>query len=148
VVKKKHTVKNNVMADFTDRIYYLSDTYEGSVHDKKICDEESLEKIENTEVWQDTGYQGFRPANSTIVQPNKKRKGVDLSTEQKEQNKEKSRKRVYIEHTMRGIKIYRIISERLRNLMFDFKDKVMETVCGLHNFIIEKRPMKKQPDFA
>jgi hypothetical protein len=136
------------MADFTDKIFYLSDTYEGSVHDKKICDEESLEEIENIEVWQDTGYQGFNPENATIVQPIKKKKGLDLTSEQKDQNRSKSTKRVYIEHTIRGIKIYRIISERLRNLMFDFKDRVMETVCGLHNFIIEKRPLKKQPIFA
>jgi len=136
------------MADFTDRIFYLSDTYEGSVHDKKICDEESLEEIENIEVWQDTGYQGFNPINATTIQPDKKKKGLGLTTEQKDQNRNKSKKRVYIEHTIRGIKIYRIISERLRNLMFEFKDKVMETVCGLHNFIIEKRPMKKQPTFA
>ena len=136
------------MADFTDRIFYLSDTYEGSVHDKKICDEESLEEIENIEVWQDTGYQGFNPPNATTVQPEKKKKGLSLTTGQKDQNRNKSKKRVYIEHTIRGIKIYRIISERLRNLMFDFKDKVMETVCGLHNFIIEKRPLKKQPTFA
>lgn len=135
------------MADFTDRILYLSDTFEGSIHDKKICDEESLEEIENIEVWQDTGYQGFNPENATMVQPVKKKKGINLTTEQKDQNRSKSKKRVYIEHTIRGIKIYRIISERLRNLMYDFKDKVMETVCGLHNFVIELRPQKKQPSF-
>jgi hypothetical protein len=136
------------MADFTDKILYLSDTFEGSVHDKKICDEESLEELENIEIWQDTGYQGFNPKNSTIVQPVKKKKGTDLTAEQKNQNRNKSKNRVYIEHTIRGIKIFRIISELIRNLMFDFKDKVMETVCGIHNFIIEKRPLKKQPNFA
>lgn len=135
------------MADFTDRIFYLSDTFEGSIHDKKICDEESLEDIENIEIWQDTGYQGFYPLKSTTVQPVKRKKGISLTNEQRLQNRAKSKSRVYIEHTIRGVKIYRIISERLRNLMYDFKDKVMETVCGLHNFVIELRPQKKQPSF-
>jgi len=135
------------MADFTNRIIYLSETYEGSIHDKKICDEESLEIIENIEIWQDSGYQGFNPSKASIVQPEKMKKGMDLSNQQKSQNREKSRRRVYIEHTMRGIKVFRILSEKLRNLMFDFKDKVMETICGLHNFIISSRPLKKQPIF-
>lgn len=136
------------MADFTDKIFYLSDTFEGSVHDKKICDEEFLEELENIEIWQDTGYQGFNPEKAITVQPVKKKKGSNLTTEQKAQNRNKSKSRVYIEHTIRGIKIFRIISERLRNLMYEFKDIVMETVCGLHNFIISKRPLKKQPNFA
>jgi hypothetical protein len=41
VAKKMHTVKNNLIIDVEDRlVQYLSDTYPGRVHDKRICDDE------------------------------------------------------------------------------------------------------------
>jgi adenosylmethionine-8-amino-7-oxononanoate aminotransferase len=37
--KKTHTVKNNLLVDVEERLVrYLSGMYEGSVHDKRICD--------------------------------------------------------------------------------------------------------------
>ena len=38
VVKKRHTIKNNILTEANQYILYLSETYEGAVHDKKICD--------------------------------------------------------------------------------------------------------------
>ncbi len=35
--KKSHTVKNNVITDRRGKVLYLSDTYEGKKHDKKIA---------------------------------------------------------------------------------------------------------------
>ena len=140
-------MKNNIVSDFKDRIIYLSDTYEGSMHDKKICDEENLEKIKGVELWKDSGYEGFNPENANTVQPTKKKKGKELSETDKLNNKEISRKRVYVEHTMRGIKIFRILSELIRNYLYGFKDTAIEICCGLHNFIVSCRPEKKQPIF-
>lgn len=40
--KKTHTVKNNLIVDVEERLVrYLSGTYAGSVHDKRIGDEEA-----------------------------------------------------------------------------------------------------------
>ncbi len=50
---------------------FLSDTYEGKKHDKKIADEEDYEFPEGSTVWKDTGFQGFSPAGVTIKQPKK-----------------------------------------------------------------------------
>src|SRR5262249_18401931 len=42
--KKTHTVKNNLIVDVEERLVrYLSRTYAGSVHDKRICDEEAYQ---------------------------------------------------------------------------------------------------------
>jgi hypothetical protein len=42
VAKKTHTVKNNLIIDVEDRlVQYLSATYAGRVHDKRICDDEA-----------------------------------------------------------------------------------------------------------
>ncbi|MFR6074477.1 transposase family protein [Phocaeicola coprocola] len=38
--KKNHSIKNNLLCTNNLRIVWLSSTYEGHVHDKKICDEE------------------------------------------------------------------------------------------------------------
>jgi hypothetical protein len=40
--KKRHTVKNNVLANAQAKIAWLSETCEGKKHDKKIADESSL----------------------------------------------------------------------------------------------------------
>ncbi|MHB8262120.1 MAG: transposase family protein [Bacteroidia bacterium] len=40
--KNQHTIKNNLMVLMSREIVYLSPTYAGSVHDKKICDLEGL----------------------------------------------------------------------------------------------------------
>lgn len=117
------------------------------MHDKKLCDEENLEEIKGVELWKDSGYEGFNPEESDTVQPIKKKKGKLLSDADKIRNKEVSMKRVYVEHTIRGIKIFRILSELIRNFLYDYKDKAMEICCGLHNFIISCRPLKKQPVF-
>jgi hypothetical protein len=42
VVKKTHNVKNNLLCTPDKRIVWLSRTYDGHVHDKKIVDEQPL----------------------------------------------------------------------------------------------------------
>ncbi len=56
------------------KILYLSETYEGSVHDKKICDEEPFEFQQEIELLQDLGYQGHTPKNAVIQMPVKSSK--------------------------------------------------------------------------
>ena len=42
ILQLPHTVKNNLIIDVEDRlVQYLSDTYAGRVHDKRICDDEA-----------------------------------------------------------------------------------------------------------
>lgn len=40
--KKQHTIKNLVITDSNGMVLYLSETYEGSVHDKSIFDDVQL----------------------------------------------------------------------------------------------------------
>ena len=57
------------------RIIWLSKTYSGSVHDKKICDFQPLHLTTGINLWQDTGFQGHNPENVTVIMPMKKPKG-------------------------------------------------------------------------
>lgn len=123
-------------------VVYLSPTYEGSVHDKTICDEEEIEYPDEIELWQDTGFQGYSPDNVIIVQPEKKKKGQELTEIQKQKNKEKSQKRVIIEHIISGIKRCRIAKDVIRGMKNIGYDIVMDVCCGLHNLRV-KSPMRK-----
>src|SRR6266571_5856778 len=59
VVKKAHTIKNLVLGGLhTRKVNYLSQTYAGKRHDKKIADEESPTYPEDISLYKDTGFQG------------------------------------------------------------------------------------------
>ncbi|KAA6310259.1 hypothetical protein EZS27_038407 [termite gut metagenome] len=72
----------------------MSQTYEGKVHDKKICDTENLVFPKGIRLWQDNGFLGYIPENVIIKMPARKPRGRDLSQLQKQQNKEISSFRV------------------------------------------------------
>jgi hypothetical protein len=116
------------------RILYLSDTYEGSVHDKAICDEEFTAFPAGIKLHQDTGFQGHRPAGVEVIQPQKKPRGKELTQEQKQENKAKSKVRVLVEHAIGKVKICRIVKDRIRCWKQNIRDRMMEICCGLHNF--------------
>jgi len=59
-----------------------------------------------------------------------------LTPQEKADNRRISSLRVRIEHVIGDIKWYRIIREVIRSGCSEFRDKVMETCCGLHNFRI------------
>ncbi len=70
-----------------------------------------------------------------ITTPIKKPKNKELTIEQKELNQQFSSKRVYIEHRIRSLKIFRVIQERFR-LNYKKYSQVMLTICGLIRFRI------------
>jgi hypothetical protein len=72
-------------------------------------------------------------------QPLKKPKGKELTTEQKEQNKDKSKIRVVVEHSIRGLKIWRIAKDLCRTWRTDLRDYNIFIPCGLHNFRLRVR---------
>ena len=138
--KKAHTIKNNIVVTVEGRkISYLSGTYEGKKHDKKICDDEELAFPEKTVVNQDTGFQGHEPEGVIIKQPKKKPRGGELSLEEKNQNSIFSSIRIVVEHVISGIKRCRIVKDVFRNTKENYDDLVMEISCGLHNFRTEHR---------
>lgn len=70
--KKTHTDKNLVLADKkTKRVSYLSRTYAGTAHDKKIADHEDIVYAKDTILHQDTGFQGYTPKVARTHQPKK-----------------------------------------------------------------------------
>lgn len=137
--KKGHTVKNNLIVERKGKVVYLSGTYEGKRHDKKIADEEGHRFPTGSKLLQDTGYQGYRPEGVTVLQPKKKPRNGQLTEVEKVINRAISSLRVEVEHQIGGVKRCQIVVQKLRNRVEGFADEVMETACGLHNFRLAHR---------
>lgn len=136
--KKRHTRKNNVISDKrTRKIKGLSPTVEGKCHDKKLADEQHWTFPSGSQLWKDTGFQGYEPYGVQTFQPTKKPKGRDLLPEQRQTNATISKQRIGVEHCLGGVKVFRIVHDVFRNLRQDFDDLVMEIACGLHNFRVD-----------
>ena len=140
--KKDHTVKNNIIFDDGSEVLFLSQTYEGKIHDKAICDEDNYFFPKNTTLRVDLGYLGYKPDNVTIVIPVKKQKKIELSQEIKDQNKLKSKERVVAEHGNSGIKRLRLLTDRLRLKLIEYQDSLMVVGCALHNLRV-RSPLRK-----
>lgn len=137
--KKTHTMKNIVISNRKGRVEFVSDTYPGRVHDKSIADGEVYPFPKGSDLWQDSGFQGFSPEGVTIHQPQKKPKNGELTEAEKDKNREISRERVEIEHQIGGIKRCKIVTDIFRNRKDYYGDDVFETACGLHNFRLHHR---------
>ena len=71
---KTHSDKNVVVVNAqTKRVGYLSQTYAGKVHDKKIADHEALCYPRKAILYKDTGFQGYEPPVGQTRQPKKSR---------------------------------------------------------------------------
>lgn len=141
--KKRHTVKNNVITDKqTGKVKGLSATVDGRAHDKKLADEQALSFPAGSKLWQDTGFQGYVPDGVVVIQPKKKPRGRQLTYAEKDRNRRIARGRIYVEHSIGGVKVFSIVRDIFRHLKTDFADLVMETACGLHNLRLDF-PMKR-----
>ena len=74
----------------------------------------------------DLGYKG----EDLIDTPHKKPKNGKLTEEQKQENRKFSAKRIFVEHRIRSVKIFRIVQERFRLNSKKYKLVIM-TICGL-----------------
>jgi hypothetical protein len=70
--KKTHCDKNVVIVQAkSKRVGFLSQTYAGKTHDKKIVDTEPIAYPPDTRLSKDTGFQGYEPAVAQTYQPKK-----------------------------------------------------------------------------
>jgi hypothetical protein len=114
-------------------VLYLSPTYGGCVHDKKICDHENLFLSKNVFMLADLGFLGLRSENARVILPHKPSKKQHLDETKKTQNKWQASVRVRVEHTIASIKIFRKVRETFRGRLYAREDTVMLVACALHN---------------
>jgi hypothetical protein len=74
----------------------------------------------------DKGFQG----GENITTPHKRKPKRELSQQQKDENKVLSSNRIFIEHLIRLLKIFRVASQRFR-LKLETYEQIILTLCGL-----------------
>ena len=86
----------------------------------------------------DLGYLGIKKDYlcKHIAIPYKKTKLNPLTASQKESNKYYAAERINVEHSIGGMKRYRILSDKLRTHLIDFYDDVLALCAGLWNFYL------------
>ena len=126
-------MKNNVLCDTIQRIWFLSATEAGSVHDKKVADEYPLHLPQGSVLGQDTGFLGYEPAGVLIEMPYKTPPRGELSFTQRLYNRMVSSERVVVEHANSGIKRLRMVKDMIRLHGWWLRDTVLGVACGLHN---------------
>jgi hypothetical protein len=133
-------LKNLLLINTALRILFLSDTYPGRVHDKRIADTTPYPLPAGSQLLQDLGFQAFTLDGVDIIQPTKKPRGHELTRAQKAGNRQLSRRRVRIEHVNSSVKRCRMLKETIRVWKTGIRDMVMEIGCALHNFRVRLTP--------
>ncbi len=135
-------MKNVLLINTRLTILFLSDTYEGSVHDKRIADSTPYPLPPGSTLLQDLGFLAFVLDGVECVTPFKKPRGGTLTDEQKASNQRLARRRVRIEHVNSSVKRCRIVKDTIRLFKDNVRDMVAEICCGLHNFRVRINPWK------
>ena len=145
--KKSHTVKSLLLTNKEKRILYVSELYEGCVHDYHLlqaCFPAQQDWFKQKIIRMDLGFQGFKDlykCEKVYIPYKKKRcaKGEsnELSEEQKGQNKEQAGQRIKIEHSIGGMKRYRILSHRLAIKSIPTLNCIVGICAGLWNLVLK-----------
>jgi hypothetical protein len=85
----------------------------------------------------DSGYQGLVALHSNSRTPTKKTKLHPLSKKQKASNRAISKERILIEHIIRKLKIFRILSDRYRNRRKRFGLR-FNLIAAIYNMELKK----------
>ena len=119
----------------------MSEAYHGSVHDyamlKNEFDPKEANWFDNFELLVDLGFLGIKkdyPAK--VKMPAKKPRKKDLTKEQKEYNRSVSQIRIKVEHSIGGLKRYRVLSDRLRMRNMTRYNQTSGICAGLWNFTL------------
>ena len=125
--KKNHTFKNQITVlpggkDIVDVIA----GFPGPKSDITLFREGQKEFDSNQKFQGDKGYQG----EASIKSPMKKPKKRELTLFEKEKNKEMAGDRIFVEHLIRVVKIFRIAAERFRLNPRKYEQIIM-TICGI-----------------
>lgn len=125
--KKQHTYKGQVITlPLGEDLVDVEVGRQGKASDINIFREQQKKFNIEQRFTGDKGYQG----GANIKTPQKKPRGKELTDLQKDANKEISSERIYVEHVIRLIKIFRVAKERFRMKVNKY-EQVILTICGL-----------------
>ncbi len=134
--KKHHTVKNQtIVHPKTKKILAVSQTVEGKRSDKTLFVDDPLftRLPPGAKGKADKAYIGIEHPFLTWTIPKKKPKGGALTEEEKENNRQISKIRIYVEHPNAYLKHFNILSNRFRSRIAR-SELPLKTIACLYNF--------------
>ena len=136
--KKRHTIKNQITVNNRGYILHKVGYKKGRKHDyDSYKNNHPIIPKQVVNVF-DLGYLDIEkdfPEQLSALPYRKKKRNQDLSQEEKEYNKNHSKRRMIIEHTICKMKKYRIMSNIFRNRLRNY-NKMSDIVAGLINYRI------------
>ena len=142
--KKRHTVKTQLTVNSNGLILHRTNHARGRRHDLDIYRGRHPDLPRQVQRVFDLGYKGVMNdfPDLNCVHPFKRRgrggrghrgeKAESLTPEQKSFNRELSRARVIVEHTISRVKKFNIFGQEFRNRLRNY-DTMTDIVCGLIN---------------
>ena len=125
--KSNHTLKNQfIVLPNGEEMVDVVVGRRGPMSDINLWRERKQEFHPEQKFAGDKAYKG----EAQIRTPYKKPRKQELTDEQKQENKEFSSRRIFVEHLIRLVKIFRIAQERFR-LHLSKYNSVILTICGL-----------------
>ncbi|WP_243713890.1 transposase [Nostoc sp. 106C] len=125
--KKQHTLKSQLVGLPNGKdIIDVAVGFPGPTSDINLFREQQKKFDSEQKFSGDKGYQG----GQNITTPHKKKRKQQLTEQQKTENKILSSKRIFIEHLIRLVRIFKITSQRF-GLHSNIYKEIILTVCGL-----------------
>ena len=133
--KKKHTVKTQLMVNTEGMILHKTGHKGGRKHDYDIYKHNHPITPSQVDNVVDLGYLGIEKDFPTVksVLPIRKKKNTLLSSEDIKYNKNHSRLRIMVEHTICKIKKFGIMGTKFRNKLRRYNN-ISDIISGLLNF--------------
>ena len=141
--KKRHTIKTQVVVnEKTKEVICIKSTH-GKCHDFTLLKNSKIKIDPSIKIITDSGYQGIKKLYENAELPKKKSKKHPLTKEEKNKNREISRRRVVNEHVIGKLKRFKIIADRYRNKRTRFELR-FNLIAGIYN--LELKQSKTVPD--
>ena len=137
--KGMHTVKNQYTVNLKGQIVHKPPHSPGRPHDYKMFQAKHPMMLpKGLQTFVDLGYGGIArdfPEFNPVLHPCKRKGGRKLTARQKGFDRNQSRIRITVEHTISKIKKFRIMQNVFRNRLRRY-DCISDIICGLINFRI------------
>lgn len=130
-----------IISDKSRRIGYLSHYAMGKLHDYRFLKQmfpPQKKWFENFYLRVDLGYLGIVKdyVCKGVSIPHKKPRKAELTTTQVAENKQRAAERIFVEHSIGGIKRFRILSDRLRIHNLYLYNHILGICAALWNFFL------------
>lgn len=129
--KRLNTMKTEIIIRDDGQILSVSKSHRGRIHDFKIRKQEKMLPKENIK-YADSGYQGWQKLQSNVLIPYKRYRKKSLTNDQKEHNRKLASFRMRVEHKIREIKVFKIMSHTYRNFQKKYNMR-FNIIAGLVN---------------